>query len=297
MKLQFRFFTTLSIAFLVGLSFWVVGAKAENQNYQELTPDCQGCHEVIREHWEEGSHCQAFVNQAFQSAWNLKDQPAECLTCHTTGYDPATNSAEYEGVACTVCHTPANDNHPLEVMPTKVSSRDCGNCHIDTFAEWEMSVHAQENLSCNNCHNSHTASIKGDDSQRLCQSCHNDKVHYFGNTTHAQEGLLCIDCHLTITDTEMGDGHGSRLHTFSVNMDTCAKCHIDTLNLESTKIDGDDEILQSGLLPDFETTTMEQPDNVSPIGFAILGTLIGMAVGMLLSPWLEKWYASFNRGK
>ncbi len=296
MKLRFRFFITLSIALMVGLSFWVVGAKAENHKYQEMTPDCQGCHDVIREHWEEGSHGQAYSNPAFQSAWNLQGQPGECLACHTTGYDPATNSVEYEGVACTVCHTPVNDNHPLEVMPTNVSSRDCGNCHIDTFAEWEISAHAQEDLSCNKCHNSHTASIKAEDAQILCQSCHKDEIHYSDNTTHAQEGLLCIDCHLTVSETEIGNGHGSREHSFAVNMDTCAKCHIDTLNLEAAGMDIDEEILQSGLIPNFEKNTMEQPDNVSPIGFAILGTLIGMAVGMLLSPWLEKWFARFNRG-
>lgn len=224
-----------------------------------------------------------------------QDKPTECLACHTTGYDPETNTSEYEGVACSVCHSPVNQDHPNEVMPTNVSSRDCGNCHVDTFAEWETSVHAQEDLSCVRCHNSHTTEIKAEDAQALCQTCHSDLVHYFENSTHSKEGLLCIDCHLMVSETEIGDGHGQRMHTFEVDMGTCSKCHIDNLHQGGVDIGMEEEaVLQAGLLPGFETNTQDQPNAVSPIGFAILGTLIGMAFGMLLSPWLERWFSRFS---
>jgi hypothetical protein len=32
------------------------------------------------------------------------------------------------------------------------------------------------------------------------------------------------------------------------------------------------------------------PEPVSPIYFALLAALIGMAFGLLVSPWIEKWY-------
>ena len=33
-----------------------------------------------------------------------------------------------------------------------------------------------------------------------------------------------------------------------------------------------------------------EPQPVSPFGFAIVAGLIGLAVGMVLAPWLEKMY-------
>jgi hypothetical protein len=33
-----------------------------------------------------------------------------------------------------------------------------------------------------------------------------------------------------------------------------------------------------------------EPDPVSPIGFSALAGLIGLAGGMVLAPWLERWY-------
>ncbi|MDX1377672.1 MAG: hypothetical protein R3307_02395, partial [Anaerolineales bacterium] len=33
-----------------------------------------------------------------------------------------------------------------------------------------------------------------------------------------------------------------------------------------------------------------EPDSVSPIGFSLMAGLIGLAGGMVLAPWLERWY-------
>jgi hypothetical protein len=33
-----------------------------------------------------------------------------------------------------------------------------------------------------------------------------------------------------------------------------------------------------------------QPSPVSPFGYAGLAGLIGLAAGMVMAPWLEKWY-------
>ena len=37
-------------------------------------------------------------------------------------------------------------------------------------------------------------------------------------------------------------------------------------------------------------SVMPEPDPVSPMGFSCLAGLIGLAGGMVLAPWLERWY-------
>lgn len=39
---------------------------------------------------------------------------------------------------------------------------------------------------------------------------------------------------------------------------------------------------------------MSEPKPVNPFGFAVLAGLIGLAVGMVLSPWLENVYHRLN---
>jgi hypothetical protein len=295
-KLQTRLFIGLCFALILGCTGWVIAAQAEPLVPDELTPDCQGCHDILREHWQAGAHGQAATNETFQQAWQEQGSPAECMQCHTTGYDPATQAWDFEGVACITCHNPVNQNHPMEVMPTDVSSRLCGECHLETFAQWETSIHAAEDLSCVQCHNTHTTDIKADDVQQLCSSCHSDAVHFFNFTPHAQAGMLCTDCHLRISDSEMGDGHGKRLHYFKVDIETCVECHSDGLHTYAPGmgVQDDEGISQTSMIPGLEENLEAQPDPVSPVGFGILGTLVGLAFGMLLAPWLERWFKRFE---
>jgi hypothetical protein len=311
-KQRTRLLIGLSFALILGCTGWVMAAQAQPYQPQgltlaqvgssslpdEITPDCQGCHDIVQEHWQAGAHGQAATNDTFQQAWLEQGSPSECMQCHTTGYDPATQSSEFDGVACITCHNPVNENHPLEVMPTDVSSRLCGECHLDTFAQWETSVHAQEDLACAGCHNAHTTDIKADDVQQLCSSCHSDAVHYFNFTPHAEAGLLCTDCHLRISGSEMGDGHGKRLHYFKVDIETCVECHSDGLHSYAPAAMGqqdlDEGVSQSSMIPGLEEKLEAQPGPVSPVGFGILGTLVGLAFGMLLAPWLERWFKRFE---
>jgi hypothetical protein len=43
------------------------------------------------------------------------------------------------------------------------------------------------------------------------------------------------------------------------------------------------------------TDVTESPDSVSPVGFAAITGLIGMASGMILAPWLERFYRRMNQ--
>jgi len=37
-----------------------------------------------------------------------------------------------------------------------------------------------------------------------------------------------------------------------------------------------------------------EPDPVSPIYFVILSTLIGLAFGLVLAPWIERWFRKID---
>jgi hypothetical protein len=38
------------------------------------------------------------------------------------------------------------------------------------------------------------------------------------------------------------------------------------------------------------SSIVPEPTPVSPLGYAGLAVLIGLAAGMVLAPWLERWY-------
>lgn len=207
---------------------------------QDATPapnaeECVGCHEGLRAYWEESAHGYALVDPAFQEAWTAQGSPKECLACHTTGFDPETGAYKEGGVGCLTCHSPVPSNHPDAYMPTDVSSRLCGNCHLDTFNEWEISAHGEQGMTCNQCHNPHTAKLRVVNSQELCNSCHNTEGHYYTFTGHAREGLLCTDCHLRVNDSpDAGTmGHGEREHTFKVDLKSCNDCHLGDMHSEA----------------------------------------------------------------
>jgi hypothetical protein len=282
----------VGICFALPMAFLAVAAAQARAPLQDVPAnECQDCHEIIQTHWADSAHGQAVSDVVFKQAWLEAGSPGECLSCHTTGYDPATGTWEKDGVTCKVCHYPVSDNHPEVVMPTDISSRLCGTCHLDTYAEWETSTHGQEDLACVRCHNPHTTSLKKSDAQEVCQACHNEETHFFTYTGHAKDGLLCADCHLRVSEAQMGEGHGQRLHTFVVDIGTCTGCHGENLHYPT----GNESLLAepveaSMTLPIGEATVSMVPEPVSPLGFAVVAALVGMGSGIVLAPWLENWY-------
>lgn len=279
---------------VISVRVWNVAAQPPPTESDE----CLGCHTIIHTNLGDSAHGMAGVDPEFVRAWNEQDQPADCMACHATGFDEATSAWETEGVACRVCHEPIPEDHPEQVMPTNVSSRLCGECHIDTFSQLEISTHGQEGLTCIRCHNSHTTSLKTAGVQDLCQSCHKEQTHFFTYTSHYAQGLLCTDCHLSIAEGVMGEGHGRREHTFTADLKTCTECHGEGLHYPTGELDEPEptNAMQAGLAPlGPEESLALEPSPVSPLGFAVLASLVGMAAGMLLAPWLERWYARINK--
>ncbi|MDH5507478.1 MAG: multiheme c-type cytochrome [Anaerolineae bacterium] len=281
---------------LFGAITAVVAVQANPPLDQPESDDCLGCHRLIGEHWAHSAHGQAASNQVFVQAWEQADNSPACMACHATGFNSLAKTWEAPGVECQVCHTPTGDNHPEDVIITDISSRLCGDCHIDTFTEWQDSVHGKQDLTCNQCHNAHITGIKAQGAQALCSACHRNQVHTFSLTTHAEIGLLCTDCHLRVSESEMGNGHGKRVHTFKVDLKTCTGCHAEGLHAPPEELTANPGkgTADSVAPPLYDARLQAQPQAASPTGFVILGTLVGVAFGMILAPWLENWFKRFK---
>ncbi len=296
-----------------------------------LPDDCQECHESIQQHWEESAHGQAIADPVFQEAWQAEGSPVECLACHTTGFNAETGTWDEDGIACAACHQmdENSSHHPEQVMPTDISSRACGTCHIDTHAEWELSQHGKGEMSCIRCHNPHTTELKTSSVQELCIACHNEESYFFEFTAHASKGLLCTDCHLRVNDTDLGEGHGQRMHTFEVDLHTCNQCHDQEMHspmMEAVNVDGMPVVTavnNSNELQNSNTATCPETTNTTQ---AIFGTQngvayaadpyltsepapangplnylvpagIGLVFGMMLAPWVEGIYRRRRNGR
>ncbi len=298
-------------ALLAILAFAAIPTAGAAPLRQDATPvpnaeDCTGCHEGVRGYWEQSAHGYALVDPVFQNEWTRQGSPDECLACHTTGFNPETGEYKEGGVGCLACHSPVPGNHPDSYMPTDVSSRLCGDCHLDTFQEWEVSEHGQQGMTCNQCHNPHTTELRVGSSQELCNSCHNTEGHYYTFTGHAREGLLCTDCHLRVNDsTEAGTmGHGEREHTFKVDLKSCNDCHLGDMHSEADDamagaaveaqsdvacypVETTEDVAFVPARPEVTAYVSPTPTGPSPLVY-ILPAGFGLVFGTILAPWLQR---------
>ena len=283
---------------------------------QGLTYDsCVACHKDIQDTWMQGNHGKALSDPIFSKAWEEAGRPGACLVCHATGYDSETGTIKAEGVTCQACHYPIAENHPSDNMPTDKSTDLCGNCHSDPRFEtsnWQLSAHYKRSMTCTVCHDPHTAGMKylpdvemGSDASSLCANCHKDAMKNFPTSKHAEAGVTCVNCHLGFNaKTDSGalsfiDAHKAPNHTFLPSLDTCNTCHAKQMHAP-----GESDMASAikseevGVTPTPEppaptptpVPTTNEPSPVSPIGYAGLAGLVGLAAGMVLAPWLERFY-------
>ena len=288
---------------LVGLAFAlpmmliaVALARADDPIRPAETGSCFRCHTDFYQAWDEGAHGQAASESAFKALWEAQGKPERCLACHTTGYDPATGTFKAEGVTCEACHGPVPEDHPDEPMPTDHTANTCGQCHIDTMFEWQVSQHRQQNLSCSSCHDPHKTELKAASPSELCGTCHQEQTSKFSHTAHSQNNVNCADCHLAPMDGLASEGHAFRNHSFNVELSTCNKCHADRMH-EPVAM----PMAQSTATPVEAMTSVNamgvslEPEPVSPVGFAVLAGVLGLGLGLVVSPWLERWYRNARK--
>jgi len=258
--------------------------------------NCAECHEAFQVAWENGAHGHATNDPVFQEAWQEQGQPPECLACHVTGYDEETGTWAAEGITCEACHSPITAQHPLAPMSVDQASKFCGNCHQETYFEWQASKHREVGVECIACHDPHATGLKNENPGLLCATCHRGRASNFAHSAHSQEGLTCIDCHIGHLVQELGGGHSKRDHSFFVSLSACNSCHVYQMHdpiavhpEQSTPTPPDAMVAVDTI------AVSAEPIPVSPLGFTTLAGLIGVALGVILAPWLERWQQEMRR--
>ena len=267
--------------------------------------DCAVCHTEFQITWENGPHGKAGTDPVFLDAWATQGKPGACLVCHTTGYDPATATYKADGVTCEACHGPAPADHPKTPMPIDRSTDLCGRCHSDTrfgWQNWKVSTHYQRGMDCATCHDPHSASLKKvagprgeapttDDVSTLCINCHKEHSMSFPYSTHSQQGVTCVDCHLKHIETTDRTAHTVPDHSFNASLDSCNTCHQKEMHSPTEPSETNVTSAPAPALEEVQLASVTpEPAPVSPIGFSTLAGLFGLAGGMVLAPWLERWY-------
>ncbi|MBN1966259.1 MAG: cytochrome c3 family protein [Anaerolineae bacterium] len=232
MRLTSRLLLLALCTMLLGAGLlWSSSATVSGSPGETSPRTCRRCHEAEYELWAESAHnTTAYAGEAFQTAWERSRQPDSCLTCHSSGYDPATGEMSYPGVDCTACHSeveseydPEVRDHGLRSIPE--NSSDCENCHgMDhalTYVEWAASSHnGQREVGCYECHVAHSGDLVADDVTTLCGACHLQPEPTSNPHMHVDSG--CRSCHPAPVDTDNVHMHGGAEDAIA----DCNTCHM-----------------------------------------------------------------------
>ena len=303
-----RIFIALMFALLAAGVTLVIASAAGNEP-QPTNPyafNCTGCHTEYQMAWQSGAHGQAADDPVFVEQWTAQGKPGACLVCHTTGFDPETATYAAAGVTCEACHGPAPADHPKSPMPVNRSPDLCGQCHSDTrfgWQDWKVSTHYQRGMDCATCHDPHSASLKTvdvpfgeevstDEVSQLCINCHKEYSMDFSYTSHHQQGISCVDCHVNHLENEDRAAHTVPDHSFNASLDSCNTCHSQQMHSPTEAINamGTSAPVSAESVGMQLASVTPEPAPVSPVGFSLMAGLIGLAGGMVLAPWLERWY-------
>jgi predicted CXXCH cytochrome family protein len=292
--------------FAAGLTLVIASAQGEVPPAGQASPDCVVCHTEFQMTWESGAHGKAGSDPIFVEEWTRQGKPGACLVCHTTGYDPATATYKAAGVTCEACHGPASSDHPNSPMPVDRSPDLCGRCHSDTrfgWQDWKVSTHYQRGMDCATCHDPHSASLKKaagprgeasttDEVSALCINCHKESSMKFSYTSHAQKGVSCVECHVKHTENPSKAAHTVPDHSFKASLDSCNTCHAQQMHnpTEAKTPEGITLPVTIASTEEVKPIATPEPEPVGPMGFSAMAGFIGLAGGMVLAPWLERWY-------
>lgn len=305
----------LGLLFALGLvalspSFAQAGVQAQELT---LTPtpaptatlDCEECHEDIYDSWEQSAHGQGLSCGQCHLAQKENTHAREghaaqvglpaCMSCHTTGYNPVTDTWEEDNVHCTACHAPVPLDHPDTPMPTDRTGELCGKCHIQAHFEWQASKHGLAGVSCVSCHNQHAAKLRSDEVSIECAICHGERVNGFSHSAHDDQGLTCADCHLAPLDIALGEGQAKRNHSFEVQLSTCTNCHSYQLHNAKSPPTPQVTVLLSppesfdAMASNVSVPATDEPDPVAPLGLAATFGVFGVFIGAVaMSQWGQR---------
>jgi hypothetical protein len=92
----------------------------------------------------------------------------------------------------------------------------------------------------------------------------------------------------------MGEGHAKRRHDFSVTLNICADCHEEDVHAVTGFMDASEDTQQATFIPGITETLTTEPSPTNPFGFVLVAGLIGVVFGMVVSPWMERWYTHLS---
>jgi hypothetical protein len=264
-------------------------------NFSDASPACASCHEDVhrgelgvncatchtsrsfidrsamaRNHQLtrfplEGSHlvtdCRDCHKPAAQGQMTFRAVSSDCVSCHRSSYDAATDPNHVAGgfpLQCSQCHAPtawteARFNHDASGFPLTGGHRavacaqchvgnkftgtpaQCVGCHQQNYDQTTLPNHVQAGFptDCASCHGttSWTAAFDHNGTQfpltgahraATCSQCHADGIYRGKPTT-------CISCHQTDYN-----GAADPKHTLPSFVSTCTQCHTTTAWSPST---------------------------------------------------------------
>ncbi|MCE7979906.1 MAG: hypothetical protein DYG89_01830 [Caldilinea sp. CFX5] len=280
-----RFIYLLLLGLLLGLALLLWPTPAQGQT---LLPDadqpCADCHETENAAWQASPH-------AIQ-------------------HDPTTGAG---GATCTACHGAYVEDHPRTgVMTLAVDSTVCADCHRETFAQWQGTVHAEAKVECTSCHLSHSQTLRLTD-EALCVACHKEPVGDRFHLAHWVSQVPCTGCHLTPGATTAVAGSDPAL-ALSVSLATssvapshdfvlvaaqeCLDCHrTDVTNVSWLTNDDKaqaqllDKTQQAATLSTQLQAAKSQVRTLGVLTPVVLGVGIsfGGFVGIVFMLWLSRW--------
>ena len=153
--------------------------------------------------------------------------------------------SDVAGATCEACHGTYVKGHPENGIETlRVDASLCQDCHAETFTEWQGTIHAEADVQCISCHQSHSQQLRLTDEQ-LCRACHKESLEDPFHSAHWYTEVACIDCHLASTPVAGAlamagsDATITRAsHDFTtVSADKCLDCHRGDVANPSERID------------------------------------------------------------
>ena len=227
------------------------------------------------------------------------------MSCHTTGYNPLTDTWQEDNVHCTACHNPVPPEHPDKPAPINRSEELCGQCHIQALFEWKVSKHGQVGVTCVNCHNQHRTSLKSESNDVIeqCATCHQGRTADFANSVHARQGLSCGNCHLALIEGPLGKGSAKHDHAFEVDLTTCVSCHKDQMHNGTTTTETKPSAILMVAEPldpmasAINSRVCADPEPPNPYGFMLIAGFICLGIGMAVPTRLKPWFSRiFKKG-
>ncbi|MBN2331583.1 MAG: cytochrome c3 family protein [Deltaproteobacteria bacterium] len=187
-----------------------------------------------------GSPMHSWAKEAAQEICLECISVGQCLECHDEISNSTFAASSHGTNACTSCHRDIYDLEKHADCEVPMQPVNCGFCHKAEAKAHTLSVHADNDVTCTDCHSNihESQSFRGDKTKviQMCSGCHDsgdylESVHGKGLLAGNPDSPSCSDCHglhdikeQHVTDIHSDTAREAReFHTKS-----CQKCHADS---------------------------------------------------------------------